>query len=83
MKLHSLARAKNEGDVIKEFGRHNLRYLDGLTVIDNASFDDTLHTLEALRAEGLPLKILHDPMLSKRQYETIRRRDDPRTCEIA
>jgi hypothetical protein len=71
MKLHGLARVKNEGDVIEEFVRHNLRFLDGLTVIDNASFDGTLDVLEALRAEGLPLTILHDGMLQKRQYETM------------
>jgi hypothetical protein len=73
MKLHGVARVKNEGDVIEEFVRHNLRYLDELTVIDNASFDGTLTVLEALRAEGLPLTILHDAMLPKRQYETMTR----------
>jgi hypothetical protein len=71
VKLHGLARVKNEGDVIEEFVRHNLRFLDGLTVVDNASFDGTLEVLEALRSEGLPLTIHHDPMLQKRQYETV------------
>ncbi|HEV2738837.1 MAG TPA: glycosyltransferase family 2 protein [Candidatus Elarobacter sp.] len=73
MKLHGLARVKNEGDVIEEFVRHNLRFLDALTVIDNASFDGTLSVLESLRAEGLPLTILHDPILPKRQSETMTR----------
>jgi hypothetical protein len=73
MKLHGLARVKNEGDVIEEFVRHNLQFLDALTVVDNVSFDGTRAVLEALRAEGLPLTVLHDPILSKRQYETITR----------
>jgi glycosyltransferase involved in cell wall biosynthesis len=73
MKLHGLARVKNEGDVIEEFVRHNLRFLDALIVVDNASFDGTLAVLEALRAEGLPLTIVHDATLPKRQYETMTR----------
>lgn len=73
MKLHGLARVKNEADIIEEFVRHNLRYLDGLTVVDNASFDGTLEMLEALRSEGLPLTIRHDPVLPKRQAEAYTR----------
>ena len=73
VKLHGLARVKNEGDVIEEFVRYNLRFLDALTVVDNASFDGTVDVLEALRAEGLPLTVLHDPTLPKRQYETMTR----------
>jgi hypothetical protein len=73
MKLHGLARVKNEGDVIEEFVRYNLQFLDALTVVDNASFDGTRSVLEALRAEGLPLTVLDDPLLPKRQYETITR----------
>jgi hypothetical protein len=46
--LHGLARVKNEGYVIEEFVRYNLRFLDGLTVIDNASFDGTRDVLLAL-----------------------------------
>jgi len=73
MILHGLARVKNEGDVIEEFVRHNLQYLDALTVVDNVSLDGTVSVLEALRAEGLPLTILTDPTLPKRQYETMTR----------
>ncbi len=73
MKLHGLARVKNEGDVIEEFVRYNLRFLDALIVVDNASFDGTLSVLEALRAEGLPLTVRHDPIVPKRQYETMTR----------
>jgi hypothetical protein len=73
MKLHGLTRFKNEGDVIEEFVHHNLRFLDALTVIDNASFDGTFSVLESLRAEGLPLTIQHDPIMPKRQSETMTR----------
>ncbi len=73
MKLHGLARVKNESDVIEEFVRHNLRFLDALTVVDNASFDATPKILDALRAEGLPLMVLHDPVLPKRMSETMTR----------
>ena len=73
MKLHGLARVKTEGDVIEEFVRHNARYLDRITVVDNQSLDGTVSILEALRDEGLPLTILHDDVLAKRQYETMTR----------
>ncbi len=53
--------------------RHNARYLDEITVVDNRSLDGTVSILEALRDEGLPLKILHDDLLPKRQYETMTR----------
>lgn len=68
MKLHGLARVKNEGDVVEEFVRHNLEYLDALTVVDNASLDGTLSVLQALREEGLPVTILHDSTVPKWQH---------------
>jgi hypothetical protein len=73
MKLHGLARVKNEADVIEEFVRHNLRFVDALTVVDNLSLDDTVPILEALRDEGLPVTVFHDDTLPKRQYETMTR----------
>ncbi len=71
MRLYGLARVKNEGDVIEEFVRHNLRYLDGLTVVDNVSLDGTTAVLDNLRAEGLPLRVLHDATLPKRNFERV------------
>jgi hypothetical protein len=73
VKLHGLARVKTEGDVIEEFVRHNVRYLDAMTVVDNQSLDGTVGILEALRDEGLPLRILHDDLLPRLQYKTITR----------
>jgi Glycosyl transferase family 2 len=62
---------RNEGDVIEEFVRHNLRFLDGLTVVDHASVDGTLAVLHALAAEGLPLTVVSDPAPLKLQSETM------------
>ena len=69
MILHALARVKNESDVIEEFVRHNLRFVDRLTVIDNGSFDGTLQILEHLRDERLPVAIEHDPSVADQQHE--------------
>jgi hypothetical protein len=57
--------------VIEEFVRHNLRFLDGLTVVDHASVDGTLAVLHALAAEGLPLTVVSDPAPLRLQSETM------------
>lgn len=71
MKLHGLARVRNEGDVIEEFVRYNLRFLDELTVIDNASVDGTPAVLQALANEGLPLTVISEPTFPTLQSETM------------
>jgi hypothetical protein len=60
MKLIGVCIARNEADVIETFVRHNLAVLDGLTVVDHGSTDDTPAILAALVAEGLPLRVEHD-----------------------
>jgi hypothetical protein len=70
-RIYGLARVKNEGDIIEDFVRHNLQYLDGLIVLDNASFDGTLGVLTSLQAERLPLTIIHEPTVAKRQAEVM------------
>jgi glycosyl transferase family 2 len=72
-RLIGVARVKNEGDVIEEFVRYNLRFLDSLIVVDNLSFDGTRDILEALRREGLALTILDDPCFANRQAECLTR----------
>lgn len=67
MKIVAVARVKNEADVIEEFVRHTLRFVDSLVVIDNASFDSTGDILRALKDEGLPLEITSDDILAYQQ----------------
>ncbi len=55
-----IAVVKDESDIIEYFVRYNLRYLDALIVIDNASADSTRDILERLRAESLPLVVIAD-----------------------
>jgi len=52
---------KNSADILEAFVRHNLRFLDGLFIIDNNSSDDTRSILDALIAEGLPVRCYDDP----------------------
>jgi len=60
LKLVALTRVKIDGDVIEEFVRHTLQYVDELFIVDNASPDATREILQALQGEGLPLTILED-----------------------
>ena len=58
----AIAMVKNEDDIIEQFVRHNLQWVDGLVVLDNGSIDDTRRILRSLQAEGLPLLVLDDPL---------------------
>ena len=55
MILWGIAMVRNEEDIVEPFVRHNLAFLDGLTLLDHRSEDGTPGTLERLEAEGLPL----------------------------
>lgn len=60
MRVEGVAIVKNEADIIESFVRHHLSLFDRLWVIDNASTDDTLRILHALRDEGLPLHVTEE-----------------------
>jgi len=59
-RLVALTRVKFDGDIIEEFVRHTLRFVDHLYVVDNVSPDSTREILDALVAEGLPLTVWED-----------------------
>lgn len=63
MRCVSITVVKNEADVIEAMVRHNVQFLDQMTIIDNGSTDGTAEILAALHDEGLPLTIRHDPAL--------------------
>jgi len=73
MRLHGVAMARNEADVIEAFVRHNLRSLDRLVVVDHCSTDGTRQILRALRDEGLAVDVELDDLEGHRQAETITR----------
>lgn len=60
MKIASLTRVKIDGDIIEEFVRHTLRFVDRVVVVDNSSPDGTHDTLCDLQREGLPVTVLAD-----------------------
>ena len=66
MNLTALALVKIDGDIIEEFVRHTLRFVDRLIVADNVSLDATGEILQALQAEGLPLKVWRLEMIAER-----------------
>lgn len=69
MSALAISMVKNEADVIEACVRHNLNYVDLFVAIDNGSTDGTRQILEALRAEGLPLLIIDDPVFGYFQSE--------------
>ncbi len=71
MRLHGITMLRNEVDVAEAFVRHTLGVLDGLSVVDHGSFDGTSDVLAKLRAEGLPLRVVHDADPAYRQSETM------------
>lgn len=60
MKIYGIAVVRNEQDIIEPLVRHNLKYLDGMTVMDNASVDGTKEILRQLAGEFPQLKVVHD-----------------------
>lgn len=52
---------KNEADVIETMIRHNLLFLDHLTIVDNGSADETVPIVKALIDEGLNCHLIEKP----------------------
>jgi glycosyl transferase family 2 len=69
MRLFAATMVRNEADVVEAFVRHNLRFLDGIVIIDHASEDGTAAILAALQREGLPLRVFRDTSLEFFQAE--------------
>lgn len=67
MRLIGVCIARNEGDIIEAFVRHNLSVLDGLLVVDHGSVDGTRRILLDLVDEGLNLDVgqLKDPAFNQ------------------
>ena len=54
-KIITVARVKNESDIIESFCRYNLTYCDCMLINDNGSIDNTKKIIEELINEGLPI----------------------------
>ncbi len=55
MKFIGFTMVKNEEDILEQFVRHNLHFLDRLYIFDHGSSDSTMDILRALASEGLPV----------------------------
>lgn len=60
MRLVGATTVRDAADVIEAFVRHNLKFLDGLAIVDHGSFDGTSEILAALVREGLPVFVARD-----------------------
>jgi SAM-dependent methyltransferase len=68
-----ISMVKNEDDIIEQFVRHNLQFVDSLVILDNGSVDDTQRILRFMQEEGLPILILDDPISSYIQDQKMTR----------
>ena len=57
-----LSMVKNEEDIIEQFVRHNLFFIDYLCLLENGSVDNTKKILLQLQEEGIPIVIFDDPI---------------------
>jgi hypothetical protein len=55
MKCIGFTMVKNEEDILEQFVRHNLHFLDRMYIFDHGSTDCTMDILRALASEGLPV----------------------------
>lgn len=53
----AISMVRNEEDAIESFVRHTLQLVDEIYITDHRSMDGTREILEALRSEGLPIRI--------------------------
>lgn len=58
--IAGLSMVKNEADIIEDFVRHNLNYLDELHIILQDSCDGTSEILNLLEKEGLNIVVIPD-----------------------
>ena len=68
-----IARVKNEQDIIEPFVRHNIKFLDRMIVVDNASVDETRDILGKLASEFEDLIVTDDREFGHRQSEWMTR----------
>ena len=61
----------NEDDILEQSIRHNIRFLDRLTVsLDIKSVDGCREILDALIAEGLPIDLVMSPIRPDLDFRT-------------
>ena|ERR1700693_1065365 len=68
MRLAALMRTRIDGDIIEEFVRHTVQFVDELFVVVNLSLDSSLETLTLLQDEGLPLTVWSDDYFESRPW---------------
>lgn len=66
--LVGMSVVKNEADVIEPMIRHNLQFLDHMTIIDNGSADETTSVVKALIDEGLNCQLIERPGTTHLQH---------------
>lgn len=74
MKLYMTLLVKDEEDIIREnILFHRAMGVDGFIVTDNNSSDRTVKILEELKAQGIPIEIIHEPEMTYYQNRWVDR----------
>jgi len=69
MRIIGISFVKNEEDIIEVFVRYNLCHMDALVIADNSSCDKTREILTRLIEENLPIVVIDDPEVERKQSE--------------
>jgi len=71
MKIGSFSIVKNESDIIETFVRHNIRFLDHMHIVDNASTDKTASIIQRLKHEGLSISLEYNYETNHPQIDAV------------
>lgn len=64
MRLAAVSIVRDEADVLEAWARHNLHFIDRIYIVDDGSTDNSVHILQALSNEGLPISLTSEKSLA-------------------
>lgn len=71
MRIVSITLLRNEEDIVEAFVRYHCQFFDQMILVDHGSTDETLHILQTLKKEGLPLTIRLETRFGHLQSEVM------------
>jgi hypothetical protein len=67
VKLVTISTIRNESDILEAFVRYHLQIVDWMIIINHRSNDSSMHILQSLKKEGLPIELTEETSLELQQ----------------